>query len=416
MDPKKIRLIPVTDKDVFPDGRLRSIVRPVHKGHASRKKLHTGHWVKTHGRRHIIRPLSKSELNEDDSLQHLVEDRSSSAEHSKRPWNQTLFEELAIYTDGACYRNGANKHEAQASIGVWFGPEHALNVSKTVELNRRQTNNTAEILAVVEAVKQARVIGALRLRVYSDSKLVVNGWNKSISKWQRDNWKNSAGKPLPNKPEFMLLIDEVAKTSGLNLIMQYVPGHVGNYGNTAADALASAAIERYVDRRNHERWLLDPELPPLEYIKSIFGGHVGSNPLSHKEFLEIRRSCDLAAKRQEARDREEGPSNPLGRLAWKVTTSFNEANNIVRTMEKKGPLPEDVRRRVHREVYEKIRQAQEEKEIASTSKRQGPYPSYDCSAHNQYVPEMPRKEATLSWIERKRRQQEAEAGQRKRKK
>jgi len=30
-----------------------------------------------------------------------------------------LLEELIVYTDGACFRNG--KEDAQASLGTWFG-------------------------------------------------------------------------------------------------------------------------------------------------------------------------------------------------------------------------------------------------------------------------------------------------------
>jgi len=174
---------------------------------------------------------------------------SSNEEIKKRLADQEVSEEeIKIYTDGACYRNG--KIDAQASIGVWFGPEHELNVSKVVPVGHRQTNNTAEILAAVEAVAQARKLNAKRICIASDSNLLVQAWNQSVPHWQNNEWKTASGKPVQHRREFCLLIEEVAKVPGLVLRMEHVLGHSDCLGNVGADALATAAIQRYVEKVN----------------------------------------------------------------------------------------------------------------------------------------------------------------------
>ena len=55
-----------------------------------------------------------------------------------------------IYTDGACSKNGYAG--ACAGIGVYFGPNDPRNISKKVI--GKQTNNTAELSAIIYAYKQ----------------------------------------------------------------------------------------------------------------------------------------------------------------------------------------------------------------------------------------------------------------------
>jgi len=138
-------------------------------------------------------------------------------ENNKRA---NLLEELEVYTDGACFRNG--KEDARASIGIWFGIGHPLNVSKTIPVKHRQTNNTAEILAAVEAVKQCEIIGNKNVCIKTDSELLVGAWEKAIKIWQLNNWKTSAGKPVRHRRELGMLIDEVEKSPGMKLRIEHV--------------------------------------------------------------------------------------------------------------------------------------------------------------------------------------------------
>ena len=53
-----------------------------------------------------------------------------------------------VYTDGACSNNGSKYPES--GIGIFFGINDKRNLSKRIEW--KQTNNTAEISAIIETL------------------------------------------------------------------------------------------------------------------------------------------------------------------------------------------------------------------------------------------------------------------------
>lgn len=144
---------------------------------------------------------------------------------------------VLIYTDGACCFNG--REEAKAAIGVYWGPDHPLNVSE--RLPGRQTNNRAEIHAAVRALQQAKEIGAVNVTIYTDSNFLVKAITKWIFTWKKNSWKLSTGGKVKNKDDFEAL--EKAK-KGLKVNWVHVRGHQGIYGNEQADRLAVAALEK----------------------------------------------------------------------------------------------------------------------------------------------------------------------------
>lgn len=80
-----------------------------------------------------------------------------------------------VYTDGACSSNGMSG--AQAGYGVYWGPDHPLNVSAPV--SGRATNNAGEIQAATRAMQQARENGIQKLEIVTDSKFLID----SATKW-----------------------------------------------------------------------------------------------------------------------------------------------------------------------------------------------------------------------------------------
>ncbi|XP_060601646.1 ribonuclease H1-like isoform X1 [Ruditapes philippinarum] len=136
-----------------------------------------------------------------------------------------------VYTDGACTNNG--RGAAKAGIGVYWGPNHPLNISE--RLPGRQTNNRAEIHAVVKAVQQARLQGFPRLTVKTDSMFLINSMTKWLPGWKRKGWMTSEGKPVINREDFESLIEEM---DGVEINWVHVRGHQGHEGNEQADKLA----------------------------------------------------------------------------------------------------------------------------------------------------------------------------------
>lgn len=88
-----------------------------------------------------------------------------------------------VYVDGACCDNGGVR--PRAGIGVWFGPDHPLNVSR--RYRGRQTNNASEIEAATEAIRQAKRAGIDHLRIKTDSKVLLQGIQEWVPKWQTND-------------------------------------------------------------------------------------------------------------------------------------------------------------------------------------------------------------------------------------
>ncbi|XP_077408212.1 ribonuclease H1 isoform X2 [Vanacampus margaritifer] len=88
---------------------------------------------------------------------------------------------VVVYTDGCCSNNG--KRGARAGIGVYWGPQHPLNVAEP--LQGRQTNQRAEIQAACMALQQAKEENVKKLVVYTDSKFTINGDRDTTTQRQR---------------------------------------------------------------------------------------------------------------------------------------------------------------------------------------------------------------------------------------
>lgn len=94
---------------------------------------------------------------------------------------------LHVYTDGACSHNGGINGTARAAIGVYWGPNHPMNVSE--RLAGRQTNNRAEIHAAVRALQQVRSVGGRNVTIYTDSSFLIN--SESYGTAQRPHFLDS---------------------------------------------------------------------------------------------------------------------------------------------------------------------------------------------------------------------------------
>lgn len=146
---------------------------------------------------------------------------------------------VVVFTDGACENNG--KANARAGIGVWFGKNHPLNISKPVE--GRPTNNTAEIQACIHAINTAHTNGVRKLKIKTDSEFVINSITKWIFKWRTNNWKVASGGDVKNKEDFVMLDNSIKLME--KVIWEHVDAHKGIEGNEGADTLAKAGAILY---------------------------------------------------------------------------------------------------------------------------------------------------------------------------
>ena len=99
---------------------------------------------------------------------------------------------LVVYCDGACRRHYG---EAKASIGVYFGPAHAHNLSENVPTTLLQTNQVPEFVALRRAIEEG--LGLIEtipttehrfdlLIVATDSEYEYKGITEWIYRWKRE--------------------------------------------------------------------------------------------------------------------------------------------------------------------------------------------------------------------------------------
>ena len=144
---------------------------------------------------------------------------------------------IPIYTDGACSKNGYP--EAKAGIGIFFADNDPRNVSSIVDKDKyKQTNNVAELLAFIIAIKIVANDGN-KYKIYTDSEYVI----KCATKFA--NWLKKKDKTEIKNYE---LVEELYQlVEKYNIKYEHIKAHTGfddehSYGNEQADKLANDAI------------------------------------------------------------------------------------------------------------------------------------------------------------------------------
>ena len=144
-----------------------------------------------------------------------------------------------VYTDGACSNNG--KDNALAGIGIFFGINDNRNISKKIE--GKQTNNTAELSAIIETyyIIENDILNGKKIAIVSDSEYAI----KCVSSYGEKCYNKGWNVDIPNK-ELVKTAYEMYKDK-LNIQFIHIKAHTNNtdihsFGNDNADKLANIAI------------------------------------------------------------------------------------------------------------------------------------------------------------------------------
>jgi len=145
---------------------------------------------------------------------------------------------INVFTDGACRNNGMP--DAEAGIGVYFSKDDPRNVCKRQV--GKQTNNTAELGAVIEVFKilEHEIQEGVKIVIYSDSKYTIRWCGEFGRKCEKKGWPS-----VPNAGMGRYLYTKF--TAHDNVIIKHIKAHTGlddelSLGNEGADMMANSAI------------------------------------------------------------------------------------------------------------------------------------------------------------------------------
>jgi ribonuclease HI len=141
----------------------------------------------------------------------------------------TGSERLVIGTDGSCFQNG--HEDARAGAGGYVDTYHDLNFAKRVPNNIEQSNQTGEMMAVLQA---ATITPADKeLVILTDSKWTINELTKHRQKQEDQGYIGTANADLAKAT--------VAKLCQCNCPTEnkWIKGHNGHLLNEGADRLAA---------------------------------------------------------------------------------------------------------------------------------------------------------------------------------
>jgi len=145
--------------------------------------------------------------------------------------------QVEIYTDGACRGN--------PGPGGWAALLIAGKDRKEVSgAESLTTNNRMELMAAIGGLSALKRRCAVRL--YTDSKYVLQGATEWLANWKARGWLTSARAPVKNQDLWELLD---AAVSEQDIEWHWVKGHSGHDGNEYVDQLANIAIDRMLAAR-----------------------------------------------------------------------------------------------------------------------------------------------------------------------
>jgi ribonuclease HI len=139
---------------------------------------------------------------------------------------------VTIYIDGSSRNNNRSNPNMNAACAYQIVVDDKLLHEEAISLGRA-TNNQAELLAAIHAIKKAQsTYPNAEIEVFSDSQYLVSGANEWSKKWIS---KNFAG---VKNPELWKELLNLRATS--NILFTKVKGHANDKRNNRVNGLAQA--------------------------------------------------------------------------------------------------------------------------------------------------------------------------------
>ncbi|MFT5708618.1 MAG: ribonuclease HI [Cellvibrionaceae bacterium] len=142
------------------------------------------------------------------------------------------MKEVEIFTDGACKGN--------PGPGGWGALMRFGEIEKSLcGGENNTTNNRMELMAAIKAL--AALSEPCIVELTTDSQYVRKGITEWIINWKKNNWRNSAKKPVKNSDLWQQLDEEAGRHT---IKWLWIKGHSGHRENEIADDLANEGIPK----------------------------------------------------------------------------------------------------------------------------------------------------------------------------
>nr|WP_225725754.1 MULTISPECIES: ribonuclease H [unclassified Nocardia] len=214
---------------------------------------------------------------------------------------------IIVSTDGSCLRNPGG------AIGwAWVNHQGATRSGGAPS----GTNQIAELRAVLEAIVAHP--GAEPMLIESDSLYAIKCASEWIASWRLNGWRTSAGAPVKNA-DLIKQIDRAISGRPGPVRFRWVRGHVGNYFNEQADALAGeAARQAAADPAALAAEPTAPELTsdlavPDLAVSELTAPELTMSELAVPEFAASKSAAPKSAAKQTTVSSSNGGAQPAAR-------------------------------------------------------------------------------------------------------
>jgi ribonuclease HI len=158
---------------------------------------------------------------------------------------------INIFTDGSSYAG-----PRRGGMGIVFvvvdNDGHEVHYDLAPPGYKSATNNQMELQACVEAldflVRRYCPIDVRqfpKIVINTDSRYVVDNFNKAKFEWPKRRWHTREGAPVANAQIWKELVRKVAKV-GPRVYIQWIKGHKSSENNKAADRMAKSSAKGFL--------------------------------------------------------------------------------------------------------------------------------------------------------------------------
>tara|TARA_B100001057_G_C22837849_1_gene945890 strand:- start:320 stop:772 length:453 start_codon:yes stop_codon:yes gene_type:complete len=142
---------------------------------------------------------------------------------------------IEAFTDGACSGN-----PGPGGWGVILIAKKNNKIIKEKEFSGGEINTTNNRMELTAAIKTLSFLKEKsQIKIFTDSRYVINGITDWLEKWKKNNWINSSKKSVKNK-DLWIELDKLISNHDVN--WEWVKGHNNHPHNERADVLAKSFI------------------------------------------------------------------------------------------------------------------------------------------------------------------------------